>query len=210
MTRYSYFTYNISNPSLLTGMTIGPNHLNRHIVISPGGRAFEARNPGVLYVSLSRAKSAGSVDCLPDFAFNKHTLLNEDRVCFKPNTALTRARAQDIRRLARLSRETRQQSANLATPEVFHTIVNLVNASSYSIEEWFPLRNSSPVTTWRIHVTVQHFRIFRNWKCFRISALCTVHWDRRHKGASRISQCMRCVAPSVLTYPRCPWSNNPR
>jgi hypothetical protein len=116
-------------------MTIGPNHLNRYIVISPGGTAFEARNPGVLYVSLSRAKSAGSADCPPDFAFNKNMLLNEDRVCFKPNTPLTTARAREVKRIARLSRETRQQSAQLATPEVFHRIVNLVNTSPCSTEE---------------------------------------------------------------------------
>ena len=30
-------------------------------------------------------------------------------------------------------------------------------------------------------------------------------WDRRHEGATRISQCTRRVAPSALTYPSGPW-----
>ena len=30
-------------------------------------------------------------------------------------------------------------------------------------------------------------------------------WDRRHEGATRVSQCTRRVAPSALTYPRGPW-----
>ena len=30
-------------------------------------------------------------------------------------------------------------------------------------------------------------------------------WDRRHEGATRISQCTRRVAPSALTYPSSPW-----
>ena len=109
-------------------MTIGPNNLNRHIIISPGGCSFESRNPGVLYVSLSRAKSAGSPNCPPDFAINKNTLLNEDRVCFRPKSKLRRARDDEVKRLARLSKETRKEHAELATTEVFHTIVNLVNA----------------------------------------------------------------------------------
>ena len=35
-------------------------------------------------------------------------------------------------------------------------------------------------------------------------------WDRRHEGATRISQCTRRVAPSALTYPSGPWSHNAR
>ena len=116
-------------------MTIGPNNLNRHIIISPGGCAFEARNPGVLYVSLSRAKSAGSTNCPPDFAINKNTLLNEDRVCFKPNTALTKARDLEVIRLTRLSKDTRQQHAQLLKPDEFQRIVNIVNESHCSNEE---------------------------------------------------------------------------
>ena len=51
-------------------MTIWPDNLNRYIVINPGSKTFEARNPGILYVSLSRAKSAGSATAIPDIAFN--------------------------------------------------------------------------------------------------------------------------------------------
>ena len=33
-------------------------------------------------------------------------------------------------------------------------------------------------------------------------------WDRRHEGATRISQCTRRVAPSALTYPSGPLNAN--
>jgi hypothetical protein len=41
-------------------MTIGKGEPNQYIVINPGTRAFESRNPGALFVALSRAKSAGN------------------------------------------------------------------------------------------------------------------------------------------------------
>ena len=36
------------------GQTIGNGEINRYVVISPGTRAFESRNPGALYVAMSR------------------------------------------------------------------------------------------------------------------------------------------------------------
>uniref|UniRef100_K1R3P6 IQ motif and SEC7 domain-containing protein 2 n=1 Tax=Magallana gigas TaxID=29159 RepID=K1R3P6_MAGGI len=65
------------------GMTIGEGEANRYIVIHPGDKKFEARNPGALFVALSRAKSAGGEDEDPDFAWHPHVLINEDRLCQK-------------------------------------------------------------------------------------------------------------------------------
>ncbi len=42
------------------GITVGPKESSRYIVINPGTRSFESKNPGGLFVLLSRAKSAGS------------------------------------------------------------------------------------------------------------------------------------------------------
>ena len=40
-------------------MTIGEGQASRYIIINPGTRSFESRNPGALFVALSRAKSSG-------------------------------------------------------------------------------------------------------------------------------------------------------
>ena len=40
------------------GMTIGQSEPFNYIVINPGAMSFESRNPGALFVALSRAKSA--------------------------------------------------------------------------------------------------------------------------------------------------------
>jgi hypothetical protein len=117
------------------GMTIGPNHINRYIVISPGGNSFEARNPGILYVSLSRAKSAGSDTNLPDFAFYSQVLLNDDRVCYTPKTPLTKARNNEIKRLEKLTAETRQKFQHLHTRDAFIDIVRLVHSDAFQLEE---------------------------------------------------------------------------
>lgn len=51
-------------------MTIGDGEVNRYIVINPGTRAFESRNPRALFVTLSRAKSIGKNNNDPDFAWH--------------------------------------------------------------------------------------------------------------------------------------------
>ena len=48
------------------GMTIGQGEPFNYIVINPGTTSFESRNPGALFVALSRAKSAGSDQLHPD------------------------------------------------------------------------------------------------------------------------------------------------
>ncbi|XP_077977441.1 uncharacterized protein LOC144433002 [Glandiceps talaboti] len=68
------------------GFTVGENQPNRYIVINPGTKQFELRNPGAMFVSLSRAKPAGSFYHDPDFAWNPSVLVNEDRLCFAPKT----------------------------------------------------------------------------------------------------------------------------
>ena len=67
-------------------------------MIHPGKHAFEAKNPGALFVALSRANSAGGEGVDPDFAFHEDVLINDDR--FKPvDTPTTQARAVEMERL---------------------------------------------------------------------------------------------------------------
>ena len=120
---------NVSKCSIQTsvlGMTIGPGNYNRHIIISPGSRAFESRNPGALYVALSRATSAGNDTTAPDFGFHPSILLNQDRVCHNPNTRLTRSRNAEIKRLAKLAKDTKKSFGNLNSHEAFLEIVHLI------------------------------------------------------------------------------------
>ena len=87
-------------------MTIGKGNIYRYIIINPGTRAFESRNPGALYVALSRAKTAGSDSDLPDFAWHPNVLINADRICHIVNTALARARNMEVRRISQISKQT--------------------------------------------------------------------------------------------------------
>ena len=76
----------------------GAEEANRYVVVHPGNHGFEARNPGALFVSLSRAKSAGGEGRDRDFAFREDVLINNDR--FRPvDTPNTRAREMEIERL---------------------------------------------------------------------------------------------------------------
>ena len=89
-------------------MTVGTREAFRYVVIHPGKHDFEAKNPGALFVALSRAKSAGGEGVDPDFAFHEDVLINDDR--FKPvDTPTTRARAVEMERLHVLSGQCQQQ-----------------------------------------------------------------------------------------------------
>ena len=80
------------------GMTVGAGEAFRYVVVHPGDHGFEARNPGALFVALSRAKSAGAEGRDPDFAFHEDVLINNNR--FRPvDTPTTRAREMEIERL---------------------------------------------------------------------------------------------------------------
>ena len=63
------------------GMTIGKGEPYSYMIINPGIRSFESRNPGDLFVALSRAKSAGNNTSPPDCAWHSSVLVNEDRLC---------------------------------------------------------------------------------------------------------------------------------
>ena len=52
----------------------------RYVVTHPGKYEFEAKNPGTLFVALSRANSASGRGSDPDFAFHEDVLLNDDRL----------------------------------------------------------------------------------------------------------------------------------
>jgi hypothetical protein len=51
--------------------------------------SFESRNPGALFVALSRAKSVGSDLSDPDFAWHSSVLVNQDRICHVVTTVLS-------------------------------------------------------------------------------------------------------------------------
>jgi signal recognition particle subunit SEC65 len=95
------------------GMTIGAGEINRYIVINPGTRSFESRNPGALFVALSRAKCTGVDNTDPDFAWHPSVLVNEDRLCHVVNTATSKARANEISRISKLSQITEEKFTHL-------------------------------------------------------------------------------------------------
>ena len=92
------------------GMTVGAGEAFRYVVVHPGDHGFEARNPGALFVALSRAKSAGGEGRDPDFAFHEDVLINNDRI--RPvDTPTTRAREVEIERVHVLATQCRQRRA---------------------------------------------------------------------------------------------------
>jgi len=106
------------------GLTIGAGETNRYIVISPGTTAFESRNPGALFVALSRAKSAGTSSTDPDFAWHENTILNEDRLCHVVSTPTTKARHKEIARLRSLHEKTTELFSYLQNDKQFINIFN--------------------------------------------------------------------------------------
>ena len=97
------------------GMTIGHGETNRYIVISPGTKAFESKNPGALFVALSRAKTAGGLDKDPDFAWHPSVLVNEDRLCHVVRTATVFGRKREMNRLAKMALQTKAAFKSLNT-----------------------------------------------------------------------------------------------
>ena len=111
------------------GMTIGKGEPNSYIVINPGTRAFESRNPGALFVALSRAKSAGSTNSDPDFAWHPSVLVNEDRLCHIVRTYTVKARGNEMDRISQLCILTNQKYACLQNDEGLSNFI-----SSYHFE----------------------------------------------------------------------------
>ena len=99
------------------GQTVGEGEFNRFIIISPGSTTFEARNPGCLFVALSRAKSSGGLDKYPDFSWHPSVLVNEDRLCYTPNSARLQARSKEIQRINNLSEVTKKNYGHLANDD---------------------------------------------------------------------------------------------
>ena len=103
---------------------MGVGEAFRYVVIHPGKHDFEAKNPGALFVALSRAKSAGGEGIDPDFAFHEDVLINDDR--FRPvDTPTTRARAVEMERLHVLATQCQQREA-LAPAYLEETFLRLV------------------------------------------------------------------------------------
>jgi len=115
------------------GMTIGEGEANSYIIISPGTRAFESRNPGALFVALSRAKSAGNNSADPDFAWHSSVLINEDRLCHKVSSPTFIARKAEINRIQQLSIQT---NVNYAFLENDESLLNFIYSTlNVDVEE---------------------------------------------------------------------------
>ena len=71
---------------------------------------FEAKNPGTLFVALSRAKSASGRGSDPDFAFHEDVLLNDDRLKLV-NTPTTQARQREMQGLRLLANQCKEMEA---------------------------------------------------------------------------------------------------
>ena len=114
------------------GMTVGAREAFGYVAVHPGDHGFEARNPGALFVALSRAKSAGGEGRDPDFAFHENVLINNDR--FRPvDTPTTRARAVEIERLHVLATQCRQRRvlAPAYREETFLRLVEWAQSQSH-------------------------------------------------------------------------------
>ena len=114
------------------GMTVGNGEALRHVVIYPGKHDFEVKNPGALFVALSRAKSAGGEGRDPAFAFHENVLISDDR--FKPaNSPTTRARAVEMERLHLLASQCRQREplAPAYREETFLTMVEWAESQGH-------------------------------------------------------------------------------
>ena len=104
------------------GMTIGEGEVNRYIVIHPGTRAFESRNPGALFVAISKAKSTGKNNTDPDFAWHPSFLANADRICHKVHTPTTIAREKEIKRIEIMAKETAKNFKQLKIDDDFKNL----------------------------------------------------------------------------------------
>ncbi|KAK3093512.1 hypothetical protein FSP39_016633 [Pinctada imbricata] len=117
------------------GMTIGEGEVNRYIVINPGTRSFESRNPGALFVALSRAKATGALpEPLPDFAWHPTVLVNQDRLCFQVKTKTTKARSDEINRIETLCYSTKEEFEFLRSSN--HYLQEILNSNECSANEF--------------------------------------------------------------------------
>ena len=117
------------------GLTIGAGETNRYIIITPGTRSFESRNPGALFVALSRAKSAGNNISDPDFAWHQSVMINEDRLCHVVNTFTTNARSREIARISGLSKSTQVKLQYLRSDKKLRSFVLQLLDTSGDCEE---------------------------------------------------------------------------
>ena len=95
------------------GMTIGEGEACRYIVIHPGTRAFESRNPGAMYVALSRAKCRGIGGRDPDFTWYESVIVNEDRLCHKVYALINKARNEHMKLLESFAVYTHKKFSHL-------------------------------------------------------------------------------------------------
>ena len=105
------------------GMTIGQGEPFNYIVINPGTMSFESRNPGALFVALSRPKSAGSNLLDPDLAWHSSVLVNQDRICYAVKSPTVAARTKEIERISVLCSQTKDNYSFLNYDPGFHSLL---------------------------------------------------------------------------------------
>ena len=130
------------------GQTVGVGQANRYIVINPGTNKFEAQNPGALFVALSRAKSSGGQNSDPDFAWHPSILVNEDRICFVPNTPRLKARFKEITRINNLAESTKRKNTDIASERALSNFIReLLVGTMHNIFQILP--NASCLRTFQ-------------------------------------------------------------
>ena len=95
-------------------------------MIDPGTQAFESKTPGALFVSLSRAKSAGNSFTDPDFAWHPSVMINEDRLCQAISTPTVRERSREIARIDKMSKSTKTSNKHLFTDSDLHDFLSQI------------------------------------------------------------------------------------
>ena len=78
------------------------------MIINPGSKHFESRNPGAFFVALSHAKCAGNETTDPDFAWHPDILVNEDRLYFVVETQSLKLRNNEMK-IANITKQTKKR-----------------------------------------------------------------------------------------------------
>ena len=108
------------------GMSIGKDQSFQHIVINPGQTSVEKRNPGLTYTALSRARSAGSEEEFPDFAWDKRYLLSHDQFTKPIKGKAIDLRDREMRRISRLEEQTKKKYHLLDCDSAFEELMQLL------------------------------------------------------------------------------------
>ena len=109
------------------GATIGVGQPFRRMILDPGDINFESRNPGALQMLLSRIKSIGTDEEMPDLCFAENYLINEDRVLTKVQTQYTKDRDDFLSKLKGMDAELREEFGHLNNEDSFKELMLILN-----------------------------------------------------------------------------------